>query len=129
MDDIQKWRDLIVEVTSGERDITQTITRIMPRIERDEDRFGRADSYSNVTIVADLIRVLNTELEKALPLVQKDIQDKQLGNGQPILALLQKLSRANLPGMATQLTGLARQPATSQPEPAPSQGAGAAPGT
>jgi hypothetical protein len=116
MDDIGKWRDLIQEVTTGERAITQAITRETPRIERDEDQFNRADSYSNVTTVADLIKALDTELQKALPLVQKDIEDKNLERGQPILALLQKLSRVNLDGTASQLYALAKQPAA-PPEP------------
>lgn len=115
MNDMQKWRDIIKEVTTGERAIDQAIARETPRIERDEDRFKRADSYSNVTTVADLISSLHKELEKALPLVQKDIDDKILDQGQPILSLLQKLSRVNLPGTANQLYGLAKQPAETTP--------------
>jgi hypothetical protein len=114
MTDIQKWRNLLQEVTSGERAINQAITREMPRIERDEDNFDRADSYSNVTIVADLMSILDQQIEQTLPLVQKDIQDKNLERGQPILALLQKISRVNLPATVSQLRGLAKQPAATK---------------
>ena len=54
-----------------------------------------------MTTVADLIQVLQTEIDKALPLVQKDTQDRRT------LALLQQLNRQNLKRVANQLYGLA----------------------
>ena len=75
MDDIRKWRDLIAEVTPGQTAINQTITRITPGMERQEDLYKRSDSYSNLTTVADLLQVLQAEIDKALPLVQNCRQD------------------------------------------------------
>lgn len=109
--DLQKWRQLIEEATSGTRALDQALTREAPRREREEDQFARADSYSNVSTVADLISVLHKELDKTLPLVKQDIDQQRLARGEPILALLQKLSRVDLPATANQLYALARQPA------------------
>lgn len=110
MNDLQKWRDLIVEVTKGQTALNQTLTRGAPGLEKEEDLFNRSDSYSNVTTVADLIMVLQTEIDKALPLVQKDTQDRRT------LALLQQLNRQNLKRIASQLYGLAKMPRPENPE-------------
>lgn len=103
MDDIRKWRDLIAEVTPGQTAINQTITRIIPGMERQEDLYKRRDSYSNLTTVADLLQVLQIEIDKALPLVQKDTADR------PALTLLQQLNRQNLKRISNQLYGLAKK--------------------
>ena len=111
MDDIRKWRDLIVEVTPGQTALNQTITRITPGLERQEDSYNRSDSYSNLTTVADLIQVLQTEIDKALPLVQKDTGDRR------VLTLLQQLNRQNRKRLSNQLYGLAKiTPPAQEPE-------------
>jgi len=111
MNDLQKWRDLIVEVTSVQTAINQAISRATAGLEREEDTFKRSDSYSNVTTVADLIQVLQTEIDKALPLVQKDPQDRRT------LALLQQLNRQNLKRVANQLYDLTKMPTKQSQEP------------
>jgi hypothetical protein len=110
MDDLQKWRDLVQEATAGERALDQTITRQTPGLERDEDRFGAKDTFSNLTTVADLLKTLDTEVQKALPLVQKDTGSR------PTLALLQNINRIGLDRTANQLYALAKQPAEKKEE-------------
>lgn len=110
MQDIQQWRNLVEQATSGTKALDQAITKEAPRREREEDQFKRSDSYSNVSTVADLIHVLHKELEKTLPLVKQDMEQEKLSRGGAILTLLQKLSRENLPATANQLRALARAP-------------------
>lgn len=104
LQEIQQWKKIVVESTRGQTAINQAISKFMPSLEREEDQFSRSDVYSNLTVVADLLMVLQDQIDLAIPLVQVNTADKRS------LALLQQLNRQNLKRMSNQLYGLAKMP-------------------
>jgi septal ring factor EnvC (AmiA/AmiB activator) len=102
--EIQQWKNIVVESTRSQTAINQAISKLIPNLEREEDQFSRSDVHSNLTIVADLLMVLQDQFDLAIPLVQVNTADKKS------LELLQQLNRQNLKRISSQLHSLAKIP-------------------